>query len=75
MNDVLTKREYSIQTLFGYGLLTKTYYVMQKRLSLHNVRLSRCISYNLIATKLLCKEFALHLFVTQGKVQNFICGI
>ena len=74
MNDVLTKHEYSIQTLFGHGLLTKAYDVIQKRLSLHNIRLSRCISYNLIATKLFCKVSALHLFVTQGIVQNFICG-
>lgn len=75
MNDVLTKREFSIQTLFGFELLTKTYDVRQKRLSLYNISLSRGMSYNLIATKLFCKKFALHLFVTKGIVQNFICGI
>ena len=65
MNDVLTKRKCYIQTLFDHGILTKTYDVIQKRLSLYHIRLSRGISYNLMATDLFCKIFALHLFVTQ----------
>ena len=75
MNDVLTKGECSIQTLFVHGVLTKTHDVIEKRPSLYNIRLGRGISYNLITTKLFCKKFALHFFVTQGIVQNFICSI
>ena len=51
-NERLIKRECLTQTLFG--VLTKTYGIIQKRLSIYDLRLRRGIVFNFLATKEFC---------------------